>query len=70
MLGKMLRLECERIVRELEARIERFLTVEDGEEPGELDDGVHSSLIGDLGGKTVKIEIHVQPGLDDDYWRA
>ena len=70
MLGEELRLECERIVRDVEARIERFMAIEDGEEPGETGDGVHSSLIGSLAGKTVKIEIHVQPGLDDDFWRV
>ena len=61
-------LECERIVRELEARIGRFLAIEDGEEPLELHDGVQSVVIGSLAGKTVQIAIHVQPGLDDDYW--
>jgi hypothetical protein len=29
---------------------------------------VQSVLLGSLAGKTVQIEIHVQPGLDDDYW--
>ena len=68
MLGENLRSECERIVRDLEARIERFMPIEDGEEHLECPDGVRSSLIGSLAGKTVHIEIHVQPGLDDDFW--
>ncbi len=67
-LGERLRSECERVVRELEAAVRRLLTVEDGEEPIELHDGVQSVLLGSLAGKTVQIEIHVQPGLDDDYW--
>ena len=67
-LGERLRSECERVVRELEAAVERLMTIEDGEEPLELHDGVQSVVLGSLAGKTVQIEIHVQPGLDDDYW--
>jgi hypothetical protein len=67
-LGERLRSECERVVRELEAAVGRLMTIEDGEEPIELHDGVQSVLLGSLAGKTVQIEIHVQPGLDDDYW--
>ncbi len=70
MLGTSLRTECERIVRAVETRIGKFMAVEDGEEPLELHDGVQSVLIGSLAGKTVQIAIHVQPGLDDDYWRT
>ena len=44
------------------------MAIEDGEELLELHDGIHSVFIGSLTGKTVQIEIHVQPGLDDDYW--
>ena len=69
-LGERLRSECERVVRELEAAVGRLMTIEDGEEPLELHDGVQSVLLGSLAGKTVQIEIHVQPGLDDDYWRT
>jgi hypothetical protein len=61
-------LECERVVRELEAAVGRLMIIEDGEEPLELHDGVQSVLLGSLAGKTVQVEIHVQPGLDDDYW--
>jgi hypothetical protein len=61
-------LECERVVRELEAAVGRLMTIEDGEEPLELHDGVQSVLLGLLAGKTVQIEIRVQPGLGDDYW--
>jgi hypothetical protein len=67
-LGERLRFECERVVRELEAAVGRLMTIEDGEEPIELHDGVQSVLLGSLAGKTVQIEIHVQPRLDDDYW--
>ncbi len=67
-LGERLRSECERVVREIEAAVERFMIIEDGEEPTELHDGVQSVLLGSLAGKTVQIEIRVQPGLDDDYW--
>ncbi len=67
-LGERLRSECERVVRELEAAVGRLMTIGDGEEPLELHDGVQSVLLGSLAGKTVQIEIHVQPGLDDDYW--
>ena len=63
-------LECERVVRELEAAVERLMIIEDGEEPIELHDGVQSVLFGSLAGKTIQIEIHVQPGWDDDYWSA
>ncbi len=68
MLGEELRLECERIVRDVETRVERFMVIEGGEEPIELHDGVLSVLLGRLAGKSVQIEIHVQPDLDDDYW--
>jgi hypothetical protein len=67
-LGEKLRSECERVVREVETRIESFMTVEDGESPIELHDGVQSVLLGRLEGKGVEITIHVQPGLDDGYW--
>ncbi len=67
-LGERLRSECERVVREIESAVERFMIIEDGEEPIELHDGVQSVLLGSLAGKTVQIEIRVQPGLDDDYW--
>ena len=67
-LGERLRSECERVVRELEAAVGRLMTIEDGEESLELHDGVQSVLLGSLAGKTVQIAIHVQPGLDDDYW--
>jgi hypothetical protein len=67
-LGERLRSECERVVRELEAAVGRLMTIEDGEESLELHDGVQSVLLGSLAGKTVQIEIRVQPGLDDDYW--
>ena len=67
-LGERLRSECERVVRELEAAVGRLMTIEDGEEPIELHDGVQSVLLGSLSGKTVQIEIRVQPELDDDYW--
>ena len=68
MLGEELRLECERIVRDVETRVERFMVIEDGQEPTEMHDGVLSVLLGRLAGKSVQIEIHVQPDLDDDYW--
>ncbi len=68
--GERLRSDCERVVRELEAAVGRLVTIVDGEEPLELHDGVQSVLLGSLAGKTVQIEIHVQPGLDDDYWSA
>ena len=61
-------LECERIVRDVEARIERFTAIEDGEDPLELNDGVQSVLLGSLAGKSVQIRIYVQPGVEDDYW--
>jgi hypothetical protein len=67
-LGERLRSECERVVREIEVAVERFMITEDGEGPIELHDGVQSVLLGSLAGKTVQIEIRVQPGLDDDYW--
>jgi hypothetical protein len=67
-LGERLRSECERVVREIEAAVERFMIIEDGEEAIELHDGVQSVLLGSLSGKTVQIEIRVQPELDDDYW--
>jgi hypothetical protein len=44
------------------------MIIEDGEEAIELHDGVQSVLLGSLSGKTVQIEIRVQPELDDDYW--
>jgi hypothetical protein len=69
-LGERLRSECERVVREIEAAVERFMIIEDGEGPIELHDGVQSVLLGSLAGKAVQIEIHVQPGWDDDYWSA
>ncbi len=70
MLREELRLECERIVRDVETRVERFMAIEDGEEPIEMHEGVMSVLIGRLAGKSVAIEIHVQPGSDDPYWRT
>ncbi len=70
MLGKKLRSECERIVQVVEARIEKFMPIEGGEEPLEGPDGVRSVLLGVLGEKTVTIEITVQPGLHDEFWRA
>ncbi len=69
MLGEKRRLECERIVRDMEARIETFMAIEGGEEPLEYGDGVVSVLMGSLAGKSVQISIHVQPGFGDDYWR-
>ena len=59
MLEEELRLECERIVRDVETRVEGFMVIEDGEEPGELHDGVQSVLLGSLAGKSVQISIHV-----------
>jgi len=63
-------LECERVVRDVEVRVEKFMAIEDGEGLVEIGDGVQSVLIGSLSGKTVQITIHVQSGLDDDYWSA
>ncbi len=70
MLEEELRLECERIVRDVETRVESFMVIEDGEGPGELDDGVQSVLLGSLAGKGVQISIHVQPAFDDAYWKS
>ena len=61
-------LECECVVRDVEVRVEKFMAIEDGEGLVEISDGVQSVLIGSLSGKTIQITIHVQPGLDDDYW--
>ncbi len=63
-------LECERVVRDVEVRVEKFMAIEDGEGLVEISDGVQSVLIGSVSGKTVQSTIHVQPGLDDDYWSA
>jgi len=52
----------------VEARIEAFMTVHDGEGLLEINDGVQSVLLGLLEDKTVQITIHVQPGLDSDFW--
>ncbi len=65
-----LELECERIVRALEARVERFMAIEDGEPPMWLNDGVRSLLLGHVNEKSVEISIHVQPGPRDAYWRT
>ena len=65
-----LELECERIVRALEARVERFMAIEDGEPIRWEHDGVQSLLLGHLDGKSVEIRIHVQPGPGDAYWRT
>ena len=65
-----LELECERIVRDLEARVERFMEIEDGEPAMWLNDGVQSLLLGHLDEKSVEIRIHVQPGPGDAYWRT
>ena len=68
-LGEKRRIECERVVRAIEARIESFMPIEGGEGPYEYD-GVKSILLGFLEDKCVEVAIHVQPGLDDDYWRS
>ena len=68
-LGEKRRLECERVVRQVESQVERFMVIEDGEKPYEFD-GVMSILLGTIDGKGAQIEIHVQPGNDDDYWRT
>lgn len=61
-------LECKRVARNVEARIEAFMEVQDGEALLEINDGVQSVLLGFLEDKTVQITIHVQPGLDSDFW--
>ena len=60
--------ECERIVQDLETRVERFMAIEDGEPAMWLNDGVQSVILGFLDGKSVEISIHVQPGPGDAYW--
>ena len=64
------RLECERVLREVEERIERFMAIHDGEEPLVVSDGVQSVLLGAFAGKGVSIDIYVQPGMDDEFWRT
>ena len=54
-------LECERVVRDVEVRVEKFMAIEDGEGLVEISDGVQSVLIGSLSGKAIQITIHVQP---------
>ena len=65
-----LQLECARVVRDVEARVEKFMTVTEGEPPLWLGDGVKSVLLGCVDGKSVEIQIHVQPGMGDPYWSS
>ena len=61
MPSEKLKAECDRVVRDIERRVESFMHVDDGEGPGWLHDGVMSVLLGCIDGKSVQIEIHVQP---------
>ena len=63
-----LRHECDRVLGLVEARIRTWLSEDWSEGPTDSIDRVVSVLIGEFEGKSVSVEISVQPDTDDQFW--